>query len=125
MCHFFCLGYFHFCGLEWIGWQKRFSTHLDKFGHAVYNLDFSKPVPADDPSALLGTLKMYLNNQGTNPHERQSKQLEHRDVSTQKIMSRLKGLRLKWFSKLLGWAQKYVPMREDNLADIGLGYPAT
>jgi pyruvate,water dikinase len=110
-------------GELWEGWQERFQTHLDIYGHAVYDLDFAKPIPADDPSALLTTLKMYLNDQGTNPYKRQAKQLECREQAAQDIQTRLKGLRLKWFQKLLGWAQKYVPMREDNLADIGLGYP--
>ena len=35
----------------------------------------------------------------------------------------LKGLRLKWFTKLLRWAQQFVPLREDALADVGLGWP--
>ena len=36
--------------------------------------------------------------------------------------ARLKGLRLKWFTKLLRWAQQYAPLREDALADVGLGW---
>ena len=34
----------------WQQWHPRFRDHLDRFGHAVYNLDFASPVPADDPS---------------------------------------------------------------------------
>ena len=33
----------------WQQWHSRFQEHLDRFGHAVYNLDFASPVPADDP----------------------------------------------------------------------------
>ncbi len=36
---------------------------------------------------------------------------------------RLKGLRLKWFNQTLASAQKYAPLREDGLAEIGLAYP--
>jgi pyruvate,water dikinase len=72
---------------------------------------------------VLETLKRYLHGQGANPFKRQKKQQEKRDSAERDIVNRLKGFRLKWFTKLLGWAQKYVPMREDNLVDIGLGYP--
>ena len=50
---------------EWEQWRTRFQRHLDRFGHAVYNLDFVNPVPADDPSALLETLKFFLRGEGT------------------------------------------------------------
>ena len=52
-------------------WRSRFQTHLDRYGHAVYNLDFVNPVPADDPAPLFDTLKFYLRGEGQNPHERQ------------------------------------------------------
>ena len=108
---------------EWREWRRRFQAHLAQYGHAIYDLDFSNPVPADDPGPLLGTLKLYLNDQIANPVGRQQKQIARREEAAQAITGRLKGLRLKWFQKLLGWAQRYVPMREDTLADIGLGYP--
>ena len=108
---------------EWHEWRRRFQAHLAQYGHAIYDLDFSNPVPADDPAPLLETLKVYLGGQGANPHARQQKQIAEREAAAQAISKRLKGRRLKWFQKLLGWAQVYVPMREDTLADIGLGYP--
>jgi pyruvate,water dikinase len=39
------------------------------------------------------------------------------------MRQRLNGLRLKWFNKYLASAQKYAPLREDGLAEIGLAYP--
>jgi pyruvate,water dikinase len=108
---------------DWCEWRRRFQAHLDQYGHAIYDLDFSKPVPADDPGPLLEMLKLYIDGQGANPHERQQKQVAQREEAAQTITKRLKRLRLKWFQKLFGWVVKYVPMREDTLADIGLGYP--
>jgi pyruvate,water dikinase len=108
---------------DWREWRLRFQAHLAEHGHAIYDLDFAKPVPADDPGPLLGMLKLYLNAQGANPHERQREQIARREEAAQAISERLRGLRLKWFRKLLEWAQEYVPMREDTLADVGLGYP--
>ncbi len=58
-------------GPLWRRWCRRFQAHLDRFGHAVYNLDFCTAVPADDPAPLLDTLRFYLRDGGADPHERQ------------------------------------------------------
>ncbi|MBN2007165.1 MAG: phosphoenolpyruvate synthase [Anaerolineae bacterium] len=108
---------------DWRGWQARFRAHLAQHGHAVYDLDFAKPTAVDDPGPLLETCKMYLANPGGGPYERQQKQIAQREAAVQAISGRIKGLRLKWFNKLLDWVLRYVPMREDALNDIGLGYP--
>ena len=108
---------------DWREWQTRFRAHLQQYGHAIYNLDFSNPVPADDPAPLLETLKLFVSGQGANPHTRQQATAERRERETQTVQNRLKGLRLKLFRKTIALAQRYAPLREDGLADIGLSYP--
>ncbi|KRE66156.1 phosphoenolpyruvate synthase [Arthrobacter sp. Soil736] len=108
---------------EWEQWRTRFQRHLDRFGHAVYNLDFVNPVPADDPSALLETLKFFLSGQGNDPHERQQRSADRRDDQSRAIRGRLGPARRAVFTRLLRWAQKAAPVREDALADIGLAWP--
>ena len=39
------------------------------------------------------------------------------------IARRLDPLRRRWFLRLLKWAQDSAPLREDSIADLGLGYP--
>lgn len=107
----------------WHQWERRFQLHLDRFGHTVYNLDFINPVPADDPSPLLDTLKFYLRGQGNDPHRRQELAAARREESTGKILARLHPARRAAFSRLLRWAQGAAPIREDALADVGLGWP--
>ncbi|MBO1266646.1 PEP/pyruvate-binding domain-containing protein [Arthrobacter cavernae] len=107
----------------WQQWHPRFQKHLDRFGHAVYNLDFASPVPADDPSALLETLKFYLRGQGTDPHERQRLSANRREDHTSRIITRLGPRRRAAFLRLLRWAQNAAPIREDALADVGLAWP--
>ncbi|MFK4296029.1 phosphohistidine swiveling domain-containing protein [Arthrobacter sp. GAS37] len=112
----------------WQQWHPRFQAHLDRFGHAVYNLDFASPVPADDPSALLDTVKFYLRGQGNDPHERQRLSAARREDQTERMLSRLGQTRLGRsrrvpFIRLLRWAQKSAPIREDALADVGLAWP--
>lgn len=101
----------------------RFAAHLDAFGHAIYDLDFSKPVAADNPLPLLETLKVYLAGQGQNPHARLQAQAELRRQAEQVIARRLDPLRRKWFQKLLKSAQRSAPDRENAIADLGLTYP--
>ncbi|MHC6220794.1 PEP/pyruvate-binding domain-containing protein [Arthrobacter sp. MMS24-S77] len=112
----------------WQQWHPRFQAHLDRFGHAVYNLDFLSPVPADDPSPLLDTVKFYLRGQGNDPHERQRLSAARREDQTERVLARLGQNRLGRsrrapFLRLLRWAQRAAPIREDALADVGLAWP--
>jgi phosphohistidine swiveling domain-containing protein len=107
----------------WQAWRERFKQHLQKYGHTIYNLDFANPVPADDPAPMLETFKLYLRGGGSNPYERQAAAAARREQATQQVISRLKGLRLRWFRRLLQSAQRYAPLREDALADVGFAYP--
>lgn len=108
---------------EWQSWQTRFQAHLKQYGHMIYNLDFGNPVPADDPAPVMDTFKLFLSDQGTDPYERQGATAERREEATQNMLARLKGRRRKFFLKNLERAQKYAPLREDGLADVGLSYP--
>ncbi|AXJ10803.1 PEP/pyruvate-binding domain-containing protein [Arthrobacter sp. PM3] len=107
----------------WQQWHDRFQEHLGRFGHAVYNLDFLSPVPADDPSPLLETVKFYLRGQGNDPHERQRLAAARRDDETGRVLARLAPKRGAAFNRLLRWAQHAAPVREDALADVGLAWP--
>ncbi|HAX71432.1 MAG TPA: PEP/pyruvate-binding domain-containing protein [Anaerolineales bacterium] len=107
----------------WDEWRMRFHEHLHQYGHMLYDLDFIHPVPADDPAPVIDALKLYLSGRGVNPYTRQRESAERREQAVATMRARLKGLRLKWFNKYLASAQKYAPLREDGLAEIGLAYP--
>ena len=108
---------------SWREFTTRFAQHLDRFGHAVYDLDFASSVPADDPGPLLETLKYFLSGQARSPYERQAGAALAREQVTQSLLARLKGLRLRFLRFLVQTAQRYAPLREDALADVGLGWP--
>lgn len=110
-------------GTAWRQWRARFRAHLDRYGHAVYNLDFLNPVPADHPAPLLDTMRFYLSGGGADPHERQRRAAARREAQTAAVLARLDPLRLAVFVRLLRWAQGIAPVREDSLADIGLAWP--
>jgi pyruvate,water dikinase len=108
---------------DWREWQRRFGEHLAQFGHSLYDLDFAKPLPAEEPLPLLETLKLYLRGGGTNPHERQQRLAEQREAGVQVALGRVRGLKLRLLRWTLRLAQTWVPLREDCIFDIGLGYP--
>jgi pyruvate,water dikinase len=107
----------------WGEWWDRWQAHLDEYGGTIYDLDFVQPTPADDPTPLAQSLKLYLSGRGVDPHERQQAAAAHREQATQRMLGRLKRLRRRLFSSTLERAQRYAPLREDSLASIGLGYP--
>ena len=86
-------------------------------------LDFVSPVPADDPSPLLETVKFYLRGQGTDPHERQRLLAARREEETSRTPPGSARGRRAAFLRLLRWAQNAAPIREDALADVGLAWP--
>jgi rifampicin phosphotransferase len=107
----------------WCEFCRRFAAHLDRFGHGIYDLDFAKGLAADEPAPLFETLKYFLTGQARSPHERQAAAAAAREQAMQLLLSRLKGLRRRWFTRLVHWAQRYAPLRENALADVGLGWP--
>ena len=108
---------------DWTAWQAQFQAYLAEYGQMTYDLDFANPVPAEQPTALLETLKMYLQGGGSDPYARHQATLERRNQATAAILARLHWPLKGWFQRLLRWAQTAAPGREDSLADLGLGHP--
>ena len=107
----------------WPEFWRRLADHLARFGHAIYDLDFAKALPADDPAPILETFKFFLSGQAPDPYVRQEKASAARDQATQTMLNQRRGFRLKLFQRLVGTAQRFAPLREDALADVGLGWP--
>ncbi len=109
-------------GQPWEEFSARFRAILDEYGHAIYDLDFAKPTPAEEPTPMIESIKVYLAGKN-DPHERQRAALEMGEKASERICKRLDPLRRKYFLKLLKWAQETAPMRENSIADLGLGHP--
>ena len=107
----------------WEIFSRRFQSHLDQYGHIIFQLDFAEPLPCDHPEMMLENIKMYLRGEGSDPHERQQESEQERITTTEIMLNRLKGLKRWLFAKALNWGQTMAEVREDALADIGLAYP--
>jgi len=107
----------------WQSWCQQFQLHLETYGHILYDLDFSHPLPIDDPTPMIEVIKMFLRGEGSNPHERQREAAQRRETASKELMQRARGLRGWILRKALGWAQTLASAREDSIASIGLAYP--
>src|SRR5918998_2400007 len=70
----------------WSEWRARLRGPLGPLGNTVHQLDFVNPVPAEDPSPLLDTLKFYVRGEGQNPRERQAGAAERREEATRDVL---------------------------------------
>ncbi len=102
--------------------SRRFQVYLHEYGQTIYDLDFAKPVPVEDPRPQIETLKIYLDGKKS-PYERQKAAVALRQQTVASIVKRLDPIRRKYFLKYLNWALDTAPLREDSISEMGLGYP--
>jgi len=111
-------------GDAWETWRERFAEYLKAYGYSIYDLDFARPLPMDEPTPILEVLKLFIAGGGVSPHDRQRETIRRRELAEQAVRQRLRGFRRWAFEKSLKWAQKQAPLREEGIAEVGLGYPA-
>jgi pyruvate,water dikinase len=73
---------------------------------------------------MLEMVRRTLRGEGANPHARQAALEARREAAEEAVLTHVKGFRRWAYTKTLGLAQPLAALREDGLADIGLGYPA-
>ncbi|MBF6328129.1 PEP/pyruvate-binding domain-containing protein [Nocardia transvalensis] len=108
----------------WTEFQRRLREHLAAFGDMVYDLDFAKPLPGENPAALLQTLNFFLTDDAPDPRVRQQNAAKAREKAVRVLERKRPGVRRAAALRLLSWAQAAAPRREDALADVGAGWPA-
>ncbi|GAA3628135.1 PEP/pyruvate-binding domain-containing protein [Nonomuraea rosea] len=104
--------------------ERRLAAYLAAFGDTVYDLDFAKPLPAEDPAPLLQTLEFFRTGQAPDPHARRRAAERKREDAVAALRARRPGPLRALALRLLRWAQTMAPLREDALAGVGLGWPA-
>jgi len=98
--------------------------YFDTYGHQIYNLDFVAPTLADDPLPVLLSLKTAVVEPERDARTRQTKLAQDREYLTARTDQSLDPVRRWLFHLLLGWAQRYSPMREEALFYVGAAWPA-
>lgn len=97
-------------------------TYFEKYGHRIYTLDFVEPTQGEDTVPIVSGLKALVQNPA-DTSKRQADLAQQRDVLAETTAQSLGPLKRWCFRKLLGWAQKYGPYREEALFYIGAAWP--
>ncbi|MBN1265668.1 MAG: hypothetical protein JXA25_09255 [Anaerolineales bacterium] len=107
----------------WQEWVQKMMDYRREFGYILYDLDFARSIPAEDPGPALEVLKIHLRGEGANPYERQEKLERQRLEAVANLKAEMRGLRGWAVRKALKWVTNTSAVREDSIASIGIAYP--
>jgi pyruvate,water dikinase len=99
------------------------AAYLEQYGHQVYTLDFVVPTQAEDPRAILLSLKALSRGEPRPVEARRDALARERDEAVWRTARSLDPLRRRLFRLLVGWAQRFGPYREQALFYTGLAWP--
>jgi pyruvate,water dikinase len=107
---------------DWEELRMCFDGYMHKFGNTSYEFDFVNPSPAEMPELTIDTIKVFLEGKSSDPYERQ----QEADALREKTISGITGgfhlIPNRWFKKAFDWVIKCAPIRENALADMGMGH---
>ncbi len=98
--------------------------YFDTYGHQIYNLDFAAPTLVDEPLPVLLGLKTALAHPERDARARQAALARERDRLVARTRRSLNPIQRPIFKRLLAWAQRYAPYREEALFYVGAAWPA-
>ncbi|MFT3887866.1 MAG: PEP/pyruvate-binding domain-containing protein [Arachnia sp.] len=105
-------------------YQRRLAEHLAAFGHLTYNLDVMQPVAADDPTPVLAALAHAVSGKAVDPDARLAHLTSERRRAEAWLERNVGPVRRRILNGWMTKAHRLGPLREDALADVGLGWPA-
>ena len=98
-------------------------AYLDAYGHQIYNLDFATPTLGDDPIPVLLSLRTAVAHPERDVRTQQAALAQERDLLVARTEQALSPIQRPIFKRLLGWAQRYSPYREEGLFWVGAAWP--
>jgi pyruvate,water dikinase len=102
---------------------KAIEEYLNIYGHLGYSLDFVEPLPIEDPSGLLSTLKTMITTKDYNPKKHEIDAARKREEAIQKIEQLLDGLQY-WQFRYRNWfTHRFYFIREDVMFYLTSGWP--
>ncbi len=100
-----------------------FQQYLDAYGHQIYNLDFAAPTLADEPLPVLLSLQTAVAHPERDARAHQAALAQEREALAARTEQSLNPIQRPVFRLLLGWAQRYAPLREEALFYVGAAWP--
>jgi pyruvate,water dikinase len=93
------------------------------YGHQIYTLDFAEPTLEDDPLPVLLSLKAMVARPGQGALARQAEMARERDRLVAALEHGLDPLRRSLFRRVLRWAQRLAPGRDEAFFYVGAAWP--
>ena len=98
--------------------------YLAIYGHLGYSLDFAEPLPLEDPSGLLATLKTMVSDKDYNPKNHEMEATRKREKAMADILELLDGLRY-WQFRFRHWfTHRFYFIREEVMFYLYQAWPA-
>ncbi|MHA2203317.1 MAG: PEP/pyruvate-binding domain-containing protein, partial [Candidatus Hodarchaeales archaeon] len=102
---------------------KAIEEYLKIYGHLGYSLDFVEPLPIEDASRLLSTLKTMVTAKDYNPKKHEIDAAGKREQAMQKIEKLLEGLHY-WQFRYRNWfTRRFYFIREEVMFYLTSGWP--
>jgi len=102
---------------------KAIEEYLEIYGHLGYSLDFVEPLPIEDPSGLLISLKTMITAKDYNPNKHQIDAAGKREQAMQKIEPLLDGLQYWQFRYRHWFTHRFYFIREEVMFYLTSGWP--
>ena len=98
--------------------------YLGIYGHLGYSLDFAEPLPLEDPSGLLATLKTMVSDENYNPKNHEMEATRKREKAMADILELLDGLQY-WQFRFRHWfTHRFYFIREEVMFYLYQAWPA-
>jgi phosphohistidine swiveling domain-containing protein len=98
--------------------------YLNIYGHLGYSLDFAEPLPLEDPSGLLATLKTMVSDKTYDPKNHQIEATKKREKAMADILELLDGLQY-WQFRFRHWfTHRFYFIREEVMFYLYQAWPA-
>jgi len=97
--------------------------YLEIYGHLGFSLDFVEPLPIEDPSGLVGTLKTMVTAKDYNPEKHGIEASRKREQAMQKVEKLLDGLHY-WQFRYRNWfTHRFYYIREEVMFYLTSSWP--
>ncbi|MAI43002.1 MAG: hypothetical protein CMP95_11125 [Gammaproteobacteria bacterium] len=97
--------------------------YLELYGHLGYSLDYAEPLPLEDPSGLLSTLKTMVSDDEYNPENHQAEATRKREKAMEDILELLEGLPYWQFRFRIWFTYRFYHIREEVMYYLYMAWP--
>lgn len=108
---------------QWNDFVDRFELYVEETGYSAFDMDISRPTPAEIPVVAMGLLASYLRGEARNPYHWQNECDGQRADWLAHMEEVLVRPPMSWLYRSLNWACECAVDKEDSMASLNYAYP--